>query len=100
MVRTDHRGATSAGAHRSMERRSRWACHSSARWGRVGAMPGVSRRPGIPAVGISVKVVVNVGGSIAPASGIGINFNAVAIIGVVDVIRNSSSLLGVYVLVS
>ena len=67
-------------------------------------MLGMSCRPGIPAAGISVKAVVNVGGRITLASGIGIIVNAapsigVVDVGVVDVIRNSSSLLGVDVLV-
>jgi hypothetical protein len=62
-------------------------------------MPGMSCCPGILAAGISVKAVVNVGGCITPASGIGIIVKTAPIIGVVNVIHNSSSLLGVYVLV-
>ena len=61
-------------------------------------MPGVSCGPSIPTAGINVKAVIKVGGSITPASRIGIIINTASITGVVSVIRNSS-LLGVYVLV-
>ena len=60
-------------------------------------MPGVSCGPSIPTAGISVKAVVNIGGSISPALRIGIISNAASIIGVVNVVRNSS-LLGIHVL--